>query len=102
MYFIWKEGYRIRTVKLGSYQTEAAGRQAPHIHFEVLGQFERLVTQMYFPGEALNREDRFFLSTRHPDLIIATLHEANVRSHLGHLKQSLMTWRFPVTFPTSS
>jgi hypothetical protein len=31
-----------------------------------------------------------------------SLHEANVRSHLGHLKQSLMTRRFPVTFTTSS
>jgi hypothetical protein len=31
-----------------------------------------------------------------------SLHEANVRSHLSHLKQSLMTRRFHVTFPTSS
>jgi hypothetical protein len=31
-----------------------------------------------------------------------SLHEANVRSHLGHLKQSLITRRFPVRFPTSS
>src|ERR1700730_12567086 len=31
-----------------------------------------------------------------------SLHEANVRSHLGHLKQSLMTRRFLVTFMTSS
>ena len=31
-----------------------------------------------------------------------SLHEANVRSHLGHLEQSLMTRRFPVTFTTSS
>jgi hypothetical protein len=31
-----------------------------------------------------------------------SLHEANVRSHLGHLKQSLMTRRFPVRFPTST
>jgi Protocatechuate 3,4-dioxygenase beta subunit len=28
--------------------------RAPHIHLEVQGQFERLITQMYFPGEPLN------------------------------------------------
>ena len=32
----------------------------------------------------------------------ASLHEANVRSHLGHLKQSLMMRRFPVPFTTFS
>jgi len=63
--------YRIRTVKPGSYRAEAAGRRAPHVHFEVQGQFERLVTQMYFPDEPLNREDRFLLSSRQPELLIA-------------------------------
>jgi protocatechuate 3,4-dioxygenase beta subunit len=62
--------YQIRTVKPGSYRT-VAGRRAPHIHFEVQGRFERLITQMYFPGEALNREDRFLISSRQPELLIA-------------------------------
>jgi protocatechuate 3,4-dioxygenase beta subunit len=63
--------YRIRTVKPGAYPAVDGWTRAPHIHFEVYGQFERLVTQMYFPGEPLNREDRFLLSLRQPDLLIA-------------------------------
>lgn len=63
--------YRIRTVKPGSYPALEGWTRAPHIHFEVHGQFERLVTQMYFPGEPLNQEDRFLLSSRKPDLLIA-------------------------------
>jgi protocatechuate 3,4-dioxygenase, beta subunit len=63
--------YRIRTVKPGAYPAMDGWTRAPHIHFEVHGQFERLVTQMYFPGEPLNREDRFLLSSRQPNLLIA-------------------------------
>ena len=33
--------------------------RAPHIHFDVLGKSNRLVTQMYFAGEPLNETDRF-------------------------------------------
>jgi protocatechuate 3,4-dioxygenase, beta subunit len=32
--------------------------RAPHIHFDVLGRSNRLVTQMYFAGEPLNDADR--------------------------------------------
>jgi protocatechuate 3,4-dioxygenase, beta subunit len=63
--------YRIRTVKPGSYPAFDGWTRAPHIHFEVHGQFERLVTQMYFPGEPLNETDHFLLSSRKPDLLIA-------------------------------
>jgi len=64
--------YQIRTVKPGPYPAMEGDRmRAPHIHFEVLGQFERLVTQMYFPDEPLNRQDRFLLSSLKPDLLIA-------------------------------
>jgi protocatechuate 3,4-dioxygenase, beta subunit len=64
--------YRIRTVKPGSYSAGGSGRRAPHIHFEVHGRFERLITQMYFPGEPLNQEDAFLQSSRTPGLLIAT------------------------------
>ena len=63
--------YRLTTVKPGSYSAPEGWMRAPHIHFEVHGRFERLVTQMYFPGEALNQEDRFLLSSRKPELLIA-------------------------------
>jgi protocatechuate 3,4-dioxygenase beta subunit len=29
----------------------------PHLHFEVIGKINRLITQMYFPDEPLNDKD---------------------------------------------
>ena len=63
--------YRLRTVKPGSYAALDGWTRAPHVHFEVYGRFERLVTQMYFPAEPLNETDRFLLWSRKPDLLIA-------------------------------
>jgi protocatechuate 3,4-dioxygenase beta subunit len=63
--------YRIRTVKPGPYPVGPDWMRAPHIHFEVQGQFERLITQMYFPGEPLNACDRLLMSLPEPDLLIA-------------------------------
>jgi protocatechuate 3,4-dioxygenase beta subunit len=64
--------YRIKTVKPGAYPVGPDWMRPPHIHFEVHGQFERLVTQMYFPGEPLNAHDRLLNSALQPDLLIAT------------------------------
>jgi protocatechuate 3,4-dioxygenase beta subunit len=44
--------YRFRTVKPGL----CPGR-TQHIHFDVTGQSQQLITQMYFPGEAGNAKD---------------------------------------------
>jgi protocatechuate 3,4-dioxygenase beta subunit len=52
-----KQGqYRFRTIKPGAYP---AGRsfRPPHIHFDVKGRKDHLITQMYFPGEPLNEKD---------------------------------------------
>jgi protocatechuate 3,4-dioxygenase beta subunit len=65
--------YRIKTVKPGAYPAGPDWIRPPHIHFEVQGQFERLVTQMYFPGEPLNACDRLLMSALYPDLLVATL-----------------------------
>lgn len=55
--------YRLKTIKPGAYPDDASGSQrAPHIHFDITGSTNRLVTQMYFAGEPLNETDRF-LST---------------------------------------
>jgi protocatechuate 3,4-dioxygenase, beta subunit len=64
--------YRIRTVKPGAYPAGPDWMRPPHIHFEVHGRFERLVTQMYFPDEPLNACDRLLNSVLRPDLLIAT------------------------------
>jgi protocatechuate 3,4-dioxygenase beta subunit len=44
--------YRIKTIKPGAY-----GNRTPHIHFDVKGSNSRVITQMYFAGEAKNETD---------------------------------------------
>lgn len=52
--------YRFKTIKPGAYPDDGSGAmRAPHIHFDVSGRINRLVTQMYFAGEPLNDSDRF-------------------------------------------
>jgi protocatechuate 3,4-dioxygenase beta subunit len=51
--------YRLRTIKPGAYiaRPDIGWWRPPHVHFSIVGSGVRLVTQMYFPGEALNRRD---------------------------------------------
>src|SRR5882724_11198795 len=51
--------YRMKTIKPGAYPAGPDRMRPPHIHFEVTGQSNRLVTQMYFAGEPLNDTDPF-------------------------------------------
>jgi protocatechuate 3,4-dioxygenase beta subunit len=64
--------YLIRTIKPGAYPASPDWTRPPHIHFEVRGRFERLVTQMYFPDEPLNERDRLLAAALRPDLLVAT------------------------------
>jgi protocatechuate 3,4-dioxygenase, beta subunit len=54
--------FMLRTVKPGAYPvpTRDGWWRPPHIHFSLFGKvwLSRLVTQMYFPGEPLNAQDR--------------------------------------------
>jgi protocatechuate 3,4-dioxygenase beta subunit len=64
-------GYRFVTVKPGPYpwgNHDNAWRPA-HIHFSLLGRAfaQRLVTQMYFPGDPLFEFDPIFNSVRDPE-----------------------------------
>ena len=55
--------YSFKTVKPAAYPTGIDGwSRPPHIHFDIKGRASRLVTQMYFAGEALNEKDRLFTS----------------------------------------
>ena len=63
--------YRIKTVKPGAYPAGPDWMRPPHIHFEIHGRFERLITQMYFPDEPLNACDRLLNTALRPDLLIA-------------------------------
>jgi protocatechuate 3,4-dioxygenase, beta subunit len=49
--------YRFKTIKPGAYPTDGGGIRAPHIHFDVRGKTNRVLTQMYFAGERLNDSD---------------------------------------------
>ena len=64
--------YVIKTIKPGAYPAGPDWTRPPHVHFEVHGRFERLVTQMYFPGEPLNERDRLLAAALRPDLLVAT------------------------------
>ena len=50
-------GFRFKTVKPGHYPIPGGRYRTAHIHFDIIGRRERLTTQMYFPGEALNETD---------------------------------------------
>jgi protocatechuate 3,4-dioxygenase beta subunit len=56
--------FKFRSVKPKDYDTPI-GRRTPHIHFDIRGHRERLVTQMYFPNEPLNDVD-FLLKNAAP------------------------------------
>jgi protocatechuate 3,4-dioxygenase beta subunit len=54
--------YRFKTIKPGAYPAGPDLIRPPHIHYEVTGKINRLVTQMYFVGEPLNDKDPFLQS----------------------------------------
>jgi protocatechuate 3,4-dioxygenase, beta subunit len=67
--------YSFRTIKPGRYPTAEGEMRPPHIHFVVEGQFDRLVTQLYFAGEAENQTDRWLNAAPDPERLIVTLKE---------------------------
>jgi protocatechuate 3,4-dioxygenase beta subunit len=78
-----REGaYRFRTVKPGAYPAGLNRVRPPHIHFEVQGKFDRLITQMYFPGEPLNVGDVLLQSANNPDSLIAR--EMDLQGNVDH------------------
>jgi protocatechuate 3,4-dioxygenase beta subunit len=56
--------YRFKTIKPGGYPAGVGAQRPPHIHFDVKGRLNRLVTQMYFPGEPLDDDDIFMATSR--------------------------------------
>ncbi len=53
--------YRFKTIKPGGYPVGGFSRP-PHIHVDIKGEANRLVTQMYFDGEPLNDTDPLLAS----------------------------------------
>lgn len=56
--------YRFKTIYPGSYPGLISGRRTSHIHFDVSAKNDRLVTQMFFPGDVLNDQDVLFQNLR--------------------------------------
>ena len=63
--------YRFKTVKPGAYPVVPSYSRPPHIHFDVTGKVNRLITQMYFPGEPLNDRDPLLQQSWAKDSLIA-------------------------------
>ena len=67
--------YSLKTVKPGSYPGGAGTIRPSHIHFEIFGKRERLVTQLYFVGDPHHAEDRWLQSARKQDTIVMPIQE---------------------------
>ena len=52
--------YRFKTIKPGGYPVITGWDRPPHVHFQLTGRADRVVTQMWFPGDPLNGQDRLF------------------------------------------
>lgn len=64
--------YRFKTIKPGAYPATANWMRPPHLHFDVTGKINRVITQMYFPGEPLNDKDLLLQNIRaNKDSLIA-------------------------------
>jgi protocatechuate 3,4-dioxygenase beta subunit len=50
--------YRYTTIKPGAYSDGEGGLRPPHIHLDISGARNRVVTQMIFPGDPLNEADQ--------------------------------------------
>ena len=54
--------YRFKTIKPCAYPTGPSTQRTPHIHFDIAGSTDRLVSQMFFPNEPLNEKDGIFMN----------------------------------------
>jgi protocatechuate 3,4-dioxygenase beta subunit len=67
--------YSLKTIKPGAYPTGPTTIRPSHIHFEVFGKRERLITQLYFAGDPHHDKDRWLQSSRAPETIVKTMHD---------------------------
>jgi protocatechuate 3,4-dioxygenase beta subunit len=65
--------YRFKTIKPPAYPGGPTMMRPAHIHFQVSGREDRLVTQMYFAGDPYNATDPFLNSVGRRELLIAKL-----------------------------
>lgn len=65
--------YRFKTIKPAAYPGGPNQMRPAHIHFQVSGQQDRLVTQMYFEDDPYNATDPFLNSAGRKNLLITKL-----------------------------
>jgi protocatechuate 3,4-dioxygenase beta subunit len=65
--------YGFKTIKPAAYPIGPNTIRPAHIHFEVYGKQDRLVTQMYFEGDPYNSTDRFLQSAGRTELLVTKL-----------------------------
>lgn len=65
--------YRFKTIKPGAYPAAGNWTRPPHIHFDIVGGNDRLVTQLYFAGEPLNDKDRLLQDVANQEAVIVEL-----------------------------
>jgi protocatechuate 3,4-dioxygenase, beta subunit len=62
--------YRFVTIRPSPYPVAANIIRPAHIHFEVTGRLNRIVTQMYFEDDPYNVSDRWLQSATRPEALI--------------------------------
>jgi protocatechuate 3,4-dioxygenase beta subunit len=62
--------YRFTTIKPAAYPTGPNSMRPAHIHFQVTGKQDRLVTQLYFEGDPYNATDPFLNSAGRKEALI--------------------------------
>jgi protocatechuate 3,4-dioxygenase beta subunit len=67
--------YRFKTIKPAAYPAGPNLIRPAHIHFQVSGRQDRLVTQMYFENDPYNVKDPFLNSAGRKELLITKLQE---------------------------
>jgi len=65
--------YRFKTIKPAAYPAGPNFMRPAHIHFQVSGRQDRLVTQMYFENDPYNEKDPFLNSAGRKQLLITRL-----------------------------
>lgn len=48
-------------------------QRTPHLHLQISGRFDRLVTQLFLPGHPGNADDRWYRAVRQPERLTAEL-----------------------------
>lgn len=88
--------YRFKTVKPGAYPVTQGWDRPPHVHFELTGRYDRQTTQMWFPDEPLNGQDRLFNVLRPAQQSMLT---CKLEASTGNLQPNSKTAVFNIIMP---